>query len=737
MRPSVWDSSGDGFSVQFTYSARRSEKSQRLEVQSSRCRSVKVMVILLFASGSWRSSPPVTIGCGVNGVISCVCGNADGDLRGPRRVRHLGRGAPRGGVLDRRRARTDQVRVPAQEVAAVAASPESTRSAWGRTSRPHASDAGLERESRGLILTFHGAGGSPREGLFVFREAWEQPGLVLVAPGSLGSTWSALHDREDRDLETVNRALAETWRRCRIDPGESPSEGSPTARHMRSRSGSRTVASSARSWLSPRRLARRRASGNPVCSSHTEPVTTCSRTRGPASHRARPRGIGVPCHLPELRRWPRGTDEHLARGRPLVPAQVVAGVESRLLKWFAEHGRDLPWRRTRDPYAILVSEVMLQQTQVERVIPRYVAGSSAGRPSTSLAAAAPADVIREWQGLGYNRRALNLHRAAGASRPRLARRSHRASGRRPLHGGRDPLLRVRRGRAAGDVNVGRVLDGAPADRSARVRAGAHGSRRDGLPRSHPALRRRARSRASCPSRGIRDAPSRSKGRSRARSASVGRTRFAWSQRPAAAGELDAEAVRSLARDGLVGRRGRTRRPAGVRLPSAEHVRIHPSVTDLTHNGDVATVLVVDDEPIVREVVVRYLEREGYRDARGRRRRSARASCSRAPPDLVVLDVMLPGTDGLELCRWIRSRSELPVIMLTARGEEADRIVGLELGADDYVTKPFSPRELAARVRSVLRRAAPSERAAGAALVRRRRDRRTRRARCARTASSSR
>ena len=73
------------------------------------------------------------------------------------------------------------------------------------------------------------------------------------------------------------------------------------------------------------------------------------------------------------------------------------------------------------------------------------------------------------------------------------------------------------------------------------------------------------------------------------------------------------------------------------------------------------------------------------------------------PDLVVLDVMLPGTDGLELCRWIRSTSRLPVIMLTARGEEADRIVGLELGADDYVTKPFSPRELAARVKSVLRR----------------------------------
>jgi DNA-binding response OmpR family regulator len=78
-------------------------------------------------------------------------------------------------------------------------------------------------------------------------------------------------------------------------------------------------------------------------------------------------------------------------------------------------------------------------------------------------------------------------------------------------------------------------------------------------------------------------------------------------------------------------------------------------------------------------------------------------------DLVVLDLMLPGTDGLELCRWIRGRSELPVIMLTARGEEADRIVGLELGADDYVTKPFSPRELTARVRTVLRRVAPADR----------------------------
>jgi DNA-binding response OmpR family regulator len=121
----------------------------------------------------------------------------------------------------------------------------------------------------------------------------------------------------------------------------------------------------------------------------------------------------------------------------------------------------------------------------------------------------------------------------------------------------------------------------------------------------------------------------------------------------------------------------------------------------------ATVLVVDDEPIVREVVVRYLAREGHQTLEAADGSSARSAIERADPDLVVLDVMLPGTDGLELCRWIRSRSELPVIMLTARGEEADRIVGLELGADDYVTKPFSPRELAARVRSVLRRSAPA------------------------------
>jgi DNA-binding response OmpR family regulator len=121
---------------------------------------------------------------------------------------------------------------------------------------------------------------------------------------------------------------------------------------------------------------------------------------------------------------------------------------------------------------------------------------------------------------------------------------------------------------------------------------------------------------------------------------------------------------------------------------------------------VTKVLVVDDEPMIREIVVGYLERDGFTTLEAADGNRARELLESDPPDLVVLDLMLPGTDGLELCRWIRSRSRLPVIMLTARGEEADRIVGLELGADDYVTKPFSPRELAARVRTVLRRAEP-------------------------------
>jgi DNA-binding response OmpR family regulator len=126
-----------------------------------------------------------------------------------------------------------------------------------------------------------------------------------------------------------------------------------------------------------------------------------------------------------------------------------------------------------------------------------------------------------------------------------------------------------------------------------------------------------------------------------------------------------------------------------------------------HNSVVATVLVVDDDPIVLDVVTRYLERDGFRTVTASDGEEAKALLERETPSLAVLDVMLPGLDGLSLCRWIRANSELPVILLTARGDEADRIVGLELGADDYVTKPFSPRELTTRVRAVLRRTEPA------------------------------
>lgn len=117
------------------------------------------------------------------------------------------------------------------------------------------------------------------------------------------------------------------------------------------------------------------------------------------------------------------------------------------------------------------------------------------------------------------------------------------------------------------------------------------------------------------------------------------------------------------------------------------------------------ILVVDDEPTLREVVVRYLERDGFRVDEAGDGAAARALLAHRP-DLVILDVMMPSVDGLSLLRQLRRSTDVPVILLTALTEEADRIFGLELGADDYVTKPFSPRELVARVRSVLRRTTP-------------------------------
>jgi DNA-binding response OmpR family regulator len=120
-------------------------------------------------------------------------------------------------------------------------------------------------------------------------------------------------------------------------------------------------------------------------------------------------------------------------------------------------------------------------------------------------------------------------------------------------------------------------------------------------------------------------------------------------------------------------------------------------------GAVGTVLVVDDEPMVREVVARYLRLDGFRVHEAADGTAAIDWLLGHRPDLVVLDIMLPGTDGLTILRRLREQDDVPVILLTARAEEVDRVVGLELGADDYVVKPFSAREVVARVRSVLRR----------------------------------
>jgi DNA-binding response OmpR family regulator len=116
-----------------------------------------------------------------------------------------------------------------------------------------------------------------------------------------------------------------------------------------------------------------------------------------------------------------------------------------------------------------------------------------------------------------------------------------------------------------------------------------------------------------------------------------------------------------------------------------------------------TILVVDDEPTIVEVVELYLKREGYRVITAHDGSSALQVVAERKPDLIILDLMLPGLNGFEITQRLRASGHVPIIMLTARSEEADRIVGLELGADDYVTKPFSPRELVARVKAVLRR----------------------------------
>jgi len=124
---------------------------------------------------------------------------------------------------------------------------------------------------------------------------------------------------------------------------------------------------------------------------------------------------------------------------------------------------------------------------------------------------------------------------------------------------------------------------------------------------------------------------------------------------------------------------------------------------------VQTVLVVEDESSIASFVALYLKNAGYRVQTAGTGEDALDALSRERPDLIVLDLMLPDIDGIEVCRRVRRGSDIPILMLTARDEDVDKIIGLEVGADDYLTKPFNPRELVARVKSILRRAVPERR----------------------------
>ncbi|MDX1388223.1 MAG: response regulator transcription factor [Acidobacteriota bacterium] len=122
-------------------------------------------------------------------------------------------------------------------------------------------------------------------------------------------------------------------------------------------------------------------------------------------------------------------------------------------------------------------------------------------------------------------------------------------------------------------------------------------------------------------------------------------------------------------------------------------------------SDPHVILVVDDDPHIREVIRFALQKEGFETVEAANGREALEAFDRSPPSLMVLDILMPEMDGCEVCRAIRSRSDLPIVFLSSKDDEVDRIVGLELGGDDYITKPFSPRELIARIRAILRRTA--------------------------------
>src|ERR1700690_2657574 len=128
--------------------------------------------------------------------------------------------------------------------------------------------------------------------------------------------------------------------------------------------------------------------------------------------------------------------------------------------------------------------------------------------------------------------------------------------------------------------------------------------------------------------------------------------------------------------------------------------------------DKKSILIVEDEPSIAEVVSLYLQRAGFYTRHASDGKTAMTLVDEQFPELAIIDIMLPEIDGLSLTRWIRDRSNIPIILLTARREEADRIAGLEMGADDYVVKPFSPQELVSRVRAVLRRAGGEKGAEG-------------------------
>jgi two-component system OmpR family response regulator len=120
------------------------------------------------------------------------------------------------------------------------------------------------------------------------------------------------------------------------------------------------------------------------------------------------------------------------------------------------------------------------------------------------------------------------------------------------------------------------------------------------------------------------------------------------------------------------------------------------------------LLVIDDDHEIRDLLTRFMEKNGFRITAVRDAREARRAWTRGAFQLVVLDLMLPGESGLDLARWLRDQEDVPIVMLSAMGEDTDRIIGLELGADDYIAKPFNPRELMARIRAVMRRATDSQ-----------------------------